>query len=286
MRFNWLQATGLAVALAWAGSAPPASAQAWIGQIVGDMMAQGAAAQREAACMTGTAMPPEEVTEARTPALAVIQAYYASAGGDGRISPHFNLDKRTRWINGEAGAGMAELDRQRDPFARGGLALDPAPLGFVRAGDGASAMGQWVVRDAAGVVAGTYTGRFTRNAGVWRLSTLQLTPARQYADPVEQYCHSAGDVLPYRLANSRWTREQAERRVAKATAKAARADAALAKAGGNATAQAKAQSARVALELRQTELNAAKTVEGQALADKAEAEARKASAIAALAAGS
>ncbi|WP_447727971.1 hypothetical protein [Sphingomonas koreensis] len=286
MQFNRLQAAGVAVILAWAGYTPTASAQAWIGQIVGNMMAQQAAAQQEEACMTGTPMPPEEVTEARTPALAVMRAYYASAGADGRISPHFNLDKRTRWIDGEAGVGMAEIDRQRDRFAHGGLSLDPVPLGFVRAGDGASALGQWVARDAAGAVGGTYTARFTRSGGVWRLSTLQLTPARQYIDPVEQYCHKSGDVLPYRLSNARWWREQAERRAVKAAAKAAKADAALAKASGNAAAQTKARAARTTLEQRQTELDAARTVEAKALADAAEAESRKAKAIAALAAGS
>jgi hypothetical protein len=286
MGFNRLRAAGMVAVLAWAGHVPAASAQAWIGQVVGNMMAQQAAAQQEAACMSGTPMPPEEVTEARAPGLALMPAYYASAGGDGRISGHFNLDKKTRWIDGETGVGMAVLDQQRDPFARGGLSLDPVPLEFVRAGDGASALGQWVVRDAAGAVRGTYTARFTRRTGVWRLSTLQLTPARTYVDPVVQYCHAPGDVLPYRLATTRFVREQAERRAVKAAGKAAKAEAALAKAGGNAAAMERAQAARTTLERRQTEFDAAKTEEAKALADAAEAEARKAGAIAALAGGS
>lgn len=285
MRFNHLRAAGAMALLTCAGYAPAASAQAWIGQVVGNIMAQQAAAQQEAACMIGTAMPPEEVAEAHAPGLAVMRAYFSSAGTDGRISAHFNLDKRTRWIDAEPGVGMAELDRQRDPFARGGLSLDPEPLGFVRAGDGASALGQWVVRDAAGQLGGTYTGRFTRSGGVWRLSTLRLTPARQYVDPVEQYCHKPGDVLPYRLETARWQREYAERRFAKAKDKAAKAEAAGSKAGANATALAKAREAAIRLEERLAEVTTARAVEAKAIADAAEAEARKASAIAALAEG-
>lgn len=285
MRMDRLRAAAAAAVLAGVGYMPSASAQAWIGQIAGDMVGQAIAAQREQACMIGTPMSDSEVAEARAPALAVMPAYFASAGADGRISTHFNLDKRARWIDGEASVGMAELDRQRDPFARTGLSLDPAPIAFVRAGDGSSALGQWTVRDAPGSAGGTYTARFTRSKGAWRLSTLQLAPARQYVDPVEQYCHSPGDVLPYRLQLGRALREQAERRVAKAKGKVAKADAAATKARDKAAAEARLQTLRAALDSREVELGVAQAAEARAQADAAAAEARKAAAIAALAAG-
>jgi hypothetical protein len=277
-----------------------AQAQAWIGQIVGNMIAAEAAAQQEHACMTGTAMPENEVAEARGPALALMPRYFEAAkGGGAALSSFYNLDKRSRWTSGGTSAGMADIDRQRDPFAQGGLVLDPVPLGFVRAGDGASALGQWNVRNAMGKAAGTYTALFTRKTGVWRLSALELTPARSYVDPVVQYCHKAGDVLPYRIANARWSREYAEKRVAKAEAKAQRAEASAAAARAKAEKSPKSSSAQAALqeaevrakdmgellEARRKELAEYQAIEAAANADLKAAEGRKAAAIAALAAG-
>ncbi len=274
-----------------------ASAQIWIGQIVGDMMAQEQAAAREHACMTGEPMPAEEVTEARDPALQTMTGYFATAKtGDADLSRHFNLDKRSRWTSGTTSVGMVGIATQVDPFATAGLTLDGTPLAFVRAGDAQSALGQWVVRDAAGAVAGTYTAGFSRRAGVWRLSTLVLTSARTYVDPVVQYCHAQGDVMPYRLANSRAVRERAEKRVAKAKIKAdqalasgatarARAD----KSPGSATArdaalkaEARARQLSEALEARSKELADAQATEATALADAKTADDAKAAAIAAL----
>ncbi len=294
--FGW--AAGSA-ALLFALQPGSAQAQIWIGQIVGNMIAAEAAAQQEHACMTGTAMPESEVAEARGPALALMPRYFEAAkGGGAALSGFYNLDKRSRWTSGGVSAGMAEIDRQADPFAQGGLVFDPTPLGFVRAGDGASALGQWHVRNAAGKAAGTYTALFTRKTGVWRLSMLALTPARAYADPVEQYCHKAGDVLPYRIANARWSREYAEKRVAKAEAKAQRAEASAAAARAKVEKSPRNSSAQTALQeaetrakqlgeqlaARRAELADYQAIEATANADMKAAEDRKAAAIAALAA--
>lgn len=271
-------------------------AQAWIGEMVGNMMAAQQAAIQEHNCMTGTTLPESEIAEARTPGAAAMPAYFDAARAGSPLSPQFHLDKRTRWVGGGATATMADLDRQKDPFAGAGLVLDPEPLALVRSGDGSTAQGQWRVRDASGAVAGTYTGLFTRKVGVWRFSTLQLTPPTTYADPVVQYCHKPGDVLPYRLATTGRTRQVLEKRVAnnelKAQKAAQAAAAARAKADNSPTnasagaaaekAEARARALATQLDARRTELAGAKTAEVEALADAKAAEDAKTAAIAAL----
>jgi hypothetical protein len=263
--------------MAWQPSA--AQAQIWIGQIVGNMVAQGEAARREQECMTGTAMPEAEIAEARTPALATMRGYFADAGAGKPISARFNLDKNSHWTSETTVANAKTLSAHRDPLAQAGLMLDAEPIGFVRAGDSRSALGQWAVRDASGVRAGLYTATFTRKRGIWALSTLTLSGPRNYADPVVQYCHKPGDVLPYRVDSSRMLREFAEKRLAKHERKLAEAQ------GQRATPENTARIDRLTreLEARRSELAAARDVEAKAAADAQAAAAEKAAAIAALA---
>ena len=275
-----------------------AHAQIWIGQIVGNMIAEEQAAAREQACMNGAPQPDSETAEVRQPALSAMTLYFEAAkGGGAPLSSQFHLDKHSRWTNGNVSASMTEIDRQSDPFAHDGLALDAASIGFLRAGDGSSTLGQWIVHDASGAKRGTYTAVLTRKLGVWRLSTLELTPARTYVDPVVQYCHKPGDVLPYRLSSTTTMREWAEKRFAKAEAKAEKAEQAAAaarakadKSPGNASAQAalteaaaRAKTLADQREARRTELAGAKIAEESARADAKAAEERKAAAIASLA---
>ncbi|MEO7689473.1 MAG: hypothetical protein ABIS51_09315 [Sphingomonas sp.] len=274
-----------------------AHAQIWIGLMVGDMISQQQGALREQACMNGTPQPDNEIAEARRPALSAMTGYFEAAkGGGAPLSSQFHLDKRSLWISGSVRAGMAEIDHQSDPFARDGLALDTASISFVRSGDGSSALGQWTVRDASGAKMGTYTGVFARKMGVWRLSTLELTPARVYVDPVVQYCHKPGDVLPYRVSSTTLWREVAEKRLAKATAKAEKAEQAAAaarakadKSPSNASAQAalneavaRAKNLADQLAMRRSELGGAQAMEASALEDAKAAEDAKVAAMAAL----
>jgi len=77
----------------------------------------------------------------------------------------FHLDGDTRWQGGGATAGSGDLDRQADPLAAPGLALDAEPLRFYRGGAGGTALGQWAVMDGQGQVAGVYTALFARHRG-------------------------------------------------------------------------------------------------------------------------
>lgn len=279
MKAHRIAAAGMALAIGFAPAT--ASAQAWIGLMVGQMMAEGQAYQQEIACMSGTPMIDKEVLEARQPAIDTMTGYYAAAQAGKPLTPSYNLDKRSRWISGDVTAEPMKIDAQRDPFAAPGHALTAEPLGYARAGDGQTVWGQWAVtRD--GARAGTYTGVFTRKDGRWKLRTLTLTPASQYADPVVQFCHKPGDVMPYRLVSTRSSREIFEKRLAKTEAKLAKAQAAKPSPEG---------AARIAdltkqVEARRTEVEGARTAEAKAIADNKAAEDAKAAAIAALPAAS
>lgn len=227
-----------------------ANAQAWIGLMVGDMMARQAAYAAEQRCMGGEAMPPNEVAEARNPAPAVMQGYWAAVGVGQSPAAAFHLGSKTRWTAGATSAGQTGLGKVVDPFARAGMTFTATPLGFVRAGDGQSALGQWAAEDRPGHRGGTYQALLRRQAGVWKLSTLELVEARSWIDPVVQYCHAPGDVMPFRVGQAQRMVEQAERREVKSAkkagetrAKAERAAAALASAPGSA---AKAEASRLA----------------------------------------
>jgi hypothetical protein len=136
---------------------------------------------------------------------------------------------------------------------------------------------------------------FTRKAGVWKLSTLELVGADTYADPLVQYCHRVGDVMPYRLRSTKFSREYAEKRLAKATAKAELASAEATKAQAAATASGKAgkvEAARLAAEKatkaqataaqRKTEFEHASRLEATAIADAKAMEDARTAGVAAL----
>lgn len=227
-----------------------ALAQAWIGQMVGDMMAQQAAAAQELACMKGQAMVDAEIAEARTPAPAVVRAYWDAAQAGRSPATQFILNGRTRWTGGGQTLDRAGLARIRDGFAASGNRLADQPVGFVRAGDGESALGQWQVSDSAGRPVGLYQILFRRQQGQWLISTMELVDARSWIDPVVQYCHQPGDVLPFRVRNAEQTLAYTERREVRARQRLAdtvrRAEAAEAAAVANPDSSRRADAARAA----------------------------------------
>lgn len=212
-----------------------AHGQAWIGQVVGDMIARQQAAIQEHACMTGTPMPDSEVSETRATALAAMNGYWVAvrAGGASNVSPYYQPDKKAKWISGSTVVPLAGLTRITDPFAVEGAALDPNPLAYFRAGDGSTVRGQWAVRRGDGSLVGSYDAAFRRVAGTWKLVELTLIPAKTYVEPLVQYCHKPGDVLPYRVSWTTSQRRYLEGRAAKLEAKAAKAQAAADKAVGS-----------------------------------------------------
>lgn len=198
----------------------PAAAQIWIGEVVGQMMANGAAANARHNCMMGAAMVDAEVAEARGPAQATMEGYFAAVQSGSPRSAFFKLDKKTRWEMGEISLTATQIDSRTDPFKGPGRWLQLEK--FVRAGQTATAHGQWRLREADGKLAGTYTGFFVRQQGSWKLQTLRLADAREYAEPIEQYCDEPGDVGSYRVNYSRAMVDQAQKALAKAERNVAR----------------------------------------------------------------
>lgn len=295
LRHFGLVAAGLVAQFACAG---PAQAQAWIGLMVGDMMARQQAYQQEMACQAGTPMVPKEVAEAADPAPALIQGYWSAVQSGKAPLASFIIDKNTRWTAGTSVLDQKTLAGIKDPFAQPGNSLNPQPLALVRAGDGSSAQAQWQVRDPAGKLVGTYNAVLRRRTGTWLLSSLELVDARTWVDPVVQYCHKPGDVLGYRLTNTRRAAVFAEKQFAKAKRKegearakaeaaAAEADAAPGKADKQAAARLAAEklgSAMINSGRREEELIQAKAAQAQAEADQKALEEQRAAGKAALAA--
>jgi len=148
-----------------------AQAQAWIGQIAGDMAAAQMAAQREHDCMMGIEMFDSEVNETRISTRATMAQYWQSVAGrqaaDVRGSFHVD-DGKARWNLGEKVVWEGGLARISDPFARTGATLEPEPRSYLRSGDGKAVSGLWAVRGSSGDAIGFYDARFTRVAGTWK----------------------------------------------------------------------------------------------------------------------
>jgi hypothetical protein len=222
----------VALALPAICAATPAYSQAWIGQVVGNVIAQQQAAAAEHACMTGAAMIDTEVAETRPTTIASMRGYWdaVKSGQPAVVQSHFHVNKKSVWINGATKVAIAPGAKVSDPFAVQGAQLAAEPLRYFRSGDGASVRVQWEVRDAAAKLIGTYDAELRRGGSTWRLFELRLIPAKEYVEPLVQYCHKAGDVMPYRLATTQRAMDYTAKRAVRMEEKAVKAEAAANKA--------------------------------------------------------
>jgi len=170
----------------------------------------------EMACRRGFPIHPSEVSSATFRSTAMLSAYWLKAQAGQVPLDGFLLNKDTRWTAGEVSLDSKTLVKMKDPFAAQGNELVLKPLRFVRAGDGASALGLWQVNDAAGQPIGTYRALLRLKKRDWWLSSLELVEPKAWAEPVVQYCHVPGDVLGYRLANAKTAVADAQRRLSAA----------------------------------------------------------------------
>jgi hypothetical protein len=226
--FNIRRTSGQAVlALSLIAVATPAYPQAWIGQVVGNMIAQQQAWAAEQACMTGTAMPDVEVTEARPSTLTSMRGYWdaVKAGGPSSVTSQFHVSKKSAWINGATKVAIVAGAKVTDPFALPGAQLAAEPLRYFRSGDGASVRTQWEVRGGSGELIGTYDVELRRGGSTWRPFEMKLVPANQYVEPLVQYCHAVGDVMPFRLRSTEGAMTYTAKRAVKMAAKADKAEA-------------------------------------------------------------
>jgi hypothetical protein len=248
-----------------------AYAQIWIGQIVGDIIAQQQAALQEHNCMTGTPMPDREITETKATALSSISGYWQAVqnGQPANVAKYFNVGKKSQWAAGKTILTLTGLSKVQDPFAQKNAEFNPVPLAYLRSGDGSTVHGIWQVRDSGGSLIGTYNAMFKRTGSTWLLSDLHLLTSSEPVYPLVQYCHKRDDVLPYRLQWSEHNRISAERRAIKLEGKANKAETIAAAVTG-----ANADILKQAAEKAKQKAEEARTAAAQAVAenDKAKAD--------------
>ena len=246
------------------------------------MVAADMRAANEHSCMTGTPRKQEKVEKARESAIQTMQTYFAAMkNGSAPRSAFFVLRKETLWTAGSKSVGRKQIDQPTDFLAALGTELIVEPVSFVRSGLDANALGQWQVLAESGDLAGTYTAFFVRKRGQWKFRQLTLSRADEYIDPVVQYCHEQGDILPYRLRHAErqvayWGRRilKAEAKLERYEARALKAETRAAKRPKNATIQEKAQLVRrraflwqEKLAERSMQLESALEVQATAIAD-------------------
>lgn len=179
-------------------------------------------------CMTGLALPENEVDEARLPAPATMQAYFTAAQSGGRKSAHFRTSKKAQWTHGGTTVQLAQIDAQVDPLAVAGNQLAPDTLRFFRSGNFQTAQGQWLVKGSDGAVAGLYDAVFQREKGVWKLDRLTVHGAADKVVPATQYCLTPGDVTEGKITTATDQISYLEKDIAKSEVKLEKAKAKLA----------------------------------------------------------
>ena len=170
-------------------------------------------------CMSGTAMKDSKVAEARTGAIATMRGYHAAALAGSGAQASFLPDEDTALESSAGSLGPSRIAGFADPLATAGRTLDAQPVLFYRGGTGATALGQWAVRDADGEVAGVYTGFFKRKRGDWKLHRLSVSQADEMVEPVAQFCRKPGDVTEHRLESAGKWRDAATEAIADAEKK-------------------------------------------------------------------
>lgn len=182
------------IALAATVNTGRAQAQAWIGNIVGQMADAERANAEEAACRAGTPSSDKVVNYARESSQEALDAYQSLS----TISPSrvmrraFALKKPdVSWKNANGKVPITELGARLD---------EPKPLltptSFIVAGDGLSARGIWKATWAdqpsrSEWYAVDFTGgpHTNLNAGTFRIWHMSIFPGEQEPQKPAAYCH-------------------------------------------------------------------------------------------------
>jgi len=186
VRTRSLAIAGAASLLVVAGLTP-ASAQAWIGQIVGEMAAEQAAAQREAECLKGRPADPDDVKAANRRADGVMQAYFALTSKSSKrdIAAVFVTDRDVKDVTWKDDAGAV-------PIAQLGAQLDEpsdkvAKILSVVGGDNHTTRAIWSVGEGDGTLyygVDIINGSWLSNAKIWHMTVSKTEPETPPA-----YCH-------------------------------------------------------------------------------------------------
>ncbi len=195
----------------------PATGQAWIGAVVGQLAADAA---RES-CLNGAALAPSETVEAAIPSTVLMKNYWARATSaeHNDFTGNFQSIGRAEWVLGPDTMKRRQMTTLTDPLAwpkRNEFQIEP--IAFVRAGDSTDARGVWLVKGPEGQPAGYYVADFARTLpAVWGLRRLDIL-VESAAPKIGPYCETPGDIEATRDAAA--VREA--KREAKRAAKAAR----------------------------------------------------------------
>jgi len=186
VRTRSLAAAG-AVGLFVIAGAAPAHAQAWIGQMVGEMAAQQAAAMREAECRKGKPADPDDVAASNRRADKLMEAYFAltSKSSKREIAALFVSDRDIKDVTWKDDSGAV-------PIAQLGPQLDEASDKHARVlsvvgGDNHTTRAIWSVGEGDAVVyygVDIINGTWLTSAKIWHMTVSRTLPETPPA-----YCH-------------------------------------------------------------------------------------------------
>lgn len=166
-------------------------AQAWIGQIAGDAVAQQQAAAREEACRAGTPASPGDTENARVKTGELMAGYsnLTSRSRSRDIQKVFARTDDTTWADPAGAVPVLELGERLD-------ASVPilTPVNFVIGGDAGTARGVWSAAGEDGTVTAWYAVDFLNTPGFWgganwRVWHMTVFPADQQPEAPGAYCH-------------------------------------------------------------------------------------------------
>ena len=188
-----IAATALLVGLALGAAPRQAAAQAWIGQMAGEMAARDAAIAREKACRAGQPAAPNEVTNATTKADALMGSYFAltSTSNGGAVGKVFDMKTTTTtWKSPEGAVAVTALGARLD-------APTPklTPVAFVVGGDAMTARGIWSASEAdGGPVTAVYAVDFMAEPNLlygfsWRIWHMTVLAGGAAPTVPGAYCH-------------------------------------------------------------------------------------------------
>jgi len=177
-----------AIGLALVAAPGVSHAQAWIGQVVGEMAAQQAAAAREQACRGGAPAPEPVRAHADRQTTALMGAYFdLSSRSRSRDIDRVFARNQSTWVSVDGSTHVASLGERLD-IATPTLTR----LAFVVAGDELTARGVWSAADEAGAN-NFYAVDFVSTPGffsgaTWRIKRMTIFPGDRQPENPGVYC--------------------------------------------------------------------------------------------------
>lgn len=174
-----------------AGCVTPASAQAWIGQMVGNQIAAQVAAQQEAACVAGAPPALDSVTRVLKSAEKLMDAYFALTpkAREVSLSRVFGENQNdVRWRDSQGLVKLRDLGARLDEPE-----YDRQLVASTVGGDGRSLRAVWTVRPK-----GSGDGPATRvyavdaealDGGSLRIRRMTVSEGPDLPKPYGPFCH-------------------------------------------------------------------------------------------------